>query len=1018
MANNTVIAALLTLNIANFTNQLKKATQETGTAQTKMEKMKAVGQTFTSIGTTLTTKVTAPIVSLGTKAVKTAADFETGMKTVQALSGATGKDLEKLEEAARYWGKTTVYSATESAEALQYMALAGWDTEQMTDALGAVLYLAGGSMLDLGQTSDIVTDNITAFGLEAKDAAHFADVMAQTMSSSNTTTYLMGESFKYVAPLAGALGFSLEDTSLAIGLMANQGIKGSQAGTALRGALVNLVKPTDDMQQVMTQLGIEITNSDGSMKSLREIMDNLRSSMATLTETEKEQVLQQLSMQDSSELAAQAMEGLTEEEIRQQTAVYAGMEVISDWNDEQKKAAIAADYTKEELKNLTDEEIEMAAAAKIGAQEMEGLSEAEQANAASTLFGKYALSGMLAILNTSEEEYNDLADAINNADGRAQELYETQQDSLNGSIADLNSSWEELLITIGQELLPIINEFVQWLTKLVDKFSSMDKGTLQTILKIAAFAAAIGPVLIIIGQLITAVGTIITVLTKLKPVLKAITGGFNPWVIAIELVVGALIWLWNNCDEFREAVIKIFNKVREVVETVVDAVVGFFANFGDNVVKLFTETIPNGIKAAIEWFKALPGNIWDAIVSAVEKIAQWAIDIKEKFVEGIKNAIDAVIEWFQKLPERIGFAIGFAIGKIVEWGTNVKETFGTWVKDTIDSVITFFKELPGKIATAIKNTIQRIKEWGKNVKDNFKTVITNTITSIVTWFKELPGKIFNAIKTAIQKVKEWGRIVKEAFKTTISNTISNIVTWFKQLPGKILNAIKSAITNIGQWGRDMLGKAKEVIPNVGTWIVDEFKKIPGKMISIGGDIIKGIWNGIKNLAGWIGDKVSGFCKGVVKGFKSALKIGSPSRVMADEVGEDIDTGIVKGIEDNRELIDNAIDDISSDMQMALSMDDLNATTNSTGVVDILVSAVDSFAEQMTESIKRMSSVLTSFSGATIQTNNSAETPQLIADTTGTTFNIREINIRNDDDLKTISRGLFREDVNILRAQGR
>lgn len=238
-------------------------------------------------------------VAAAKKTIDVGKSFEAGMSEVQAISGASGKDLERLSSKAKQMGATTKFSATESATALKYMAMAGWKTNQMVSGLAGVMNLAAASGEDLGTVSDIVTDSMTAFGLKANQSGHFADVLAKASSSSNTNVGLMGETFKYVAPLAGSMGYSIEDTATAIGLMANAGIKGSQAGTSLRSILTRLVKPPKDAAAALSELGISTTNADGSMKPLRQTMSELREKFSGLTESQKSQYASSIAGQEA-----------------------------------------------------------------------------------------------------------------------------------------------------------------------------------------------------------------------------------------------------------------------------------------------------------------------------------------------------------------------------------------------------------------------------------------------------------------------------------------------------------------------------------------------------------------------------------------------------------------------------------------------------------------------------------------------------------------------------------------------
>ena len=231
--------------------------------------------------------------------VKTYMDFEAQMKKVQAISGASGADFEALTAKAKEMGAATQFSATESAQALEYMAMAGWKTDDMLGGISGIMDLAAASGEDLGRVSDIVTDALTAFGLQASDSAHFADVLAQASSNSNTNVSMMGMTFKYVAPIAGALKYSIEDVGTAVGLMANAGIKGEQAGTSLRAMMTRLVDPPKEAGSAMDRLGITVKNADGTMKPFRQTMKDLRSTFAGLTDAEKAEAASAIAGQEA-----------------------------------------------------------------------------------------------------------------------------------------------------------------------------------------------------------------------------------------------------------------------------------------------------------------------------------------------------------------------------------------------------------------------------------------------------------------------------------------------------------------------------------------------------------------------------------------------------------------------------------------------------------------------------------------------------------------------------------------------
>ena len=233
--------------------------------------------------------VTAASVALGTFSVKTGMAYESQMSTVRALSQASDADMLQLDKTAQHLGATTVWTAKESGQAMEYMAMAGWNAKQMVDAVPATMDLASASGEDLAEVSDIVTDSMTAFNMKAKEASHFTDVLAAAATSSNTNVGKLGESFKYAAPLAGSLGYSIEDTSLALGLKANSGIKASQAGTSMRSWLTRMAKPTDESAAAMKKLGLSLKDSHGKMKPLRTVIKETRSAFSGLSKSQKAQ---------------------------------------------------------------------------------------------------------------------------------------------------------------------------------------------------------------------------------------------------------------------------------------------------------------------------------------------------------------------------------------------------------------------------------------------------------------------------------------------------------------------------------------------------------------------------------------------------------------------------------------------------------------------------------------------------------------------------------------------------------
>ena len=366
---------------------------DTSGIEKDLSKMGKLAKTGLKTVATAVSAVTTALGGAAAAAVKVGVSFESEMSKVSAISGATGDDLQKLTDKAKEMGAKTKFSASESAQAMEYMAMAGWKTQDMLSGIEGIMDLAAASGEDLATTSDIVTDALTAMGLAASDSTHFANVLAAASSNANTNVSMMGETFKYAAPVAGALGYNIEDLSQAIGLMANSGIKGTQAGTALRSVLTRLAKPPKEASAALDKYDISMKNADGSMKTLMQVMENMRDSL-------------------------------------------------------------------------------------------QGLPADEQAAAAAAIGGQEAMSGLLAIVNASESDFDKLASAIKNADGTAANMSETMQDNLEGAVTILKSSLEGLGIEIYESLdTPLKDTAVQATQAVGDMTDAFKNGGLKSAVK-------------------------------------------------------------------------------------------------------------------------------------------------------------------------------------------------------------------------------------------------------------------------------------------------------------------------------------------------------------------------------------------------------------------------------------------------------------------------------------------------------------------------------------------------------
>lgn len=381
-------------------------------------------------------------------AVAVTADFDSSMSKVQAVSGATGEQFDKLRDKAREMGSKTKFSASEAAEAMNYMAMAGWKTEDMLSGIDGIMNLAAASGEDLATTSDIVTDGLTAMGYSAQDAGRMADVMAAASSNANTNVSMMGETFKYAASVAGSMGYSMEDVALATGLMANSGIKATQAGTSLRSMISRMAAPTDAVAAAMEKVGVSMTNSDGTTRKFRDVLVDLRKGMKGMTDTEKTQI-------------------------------------------------------------------------------------------ASTIAGKNAMSGFLAIVNSSDKDFEKLASAIDNSNGAAEEMAATMQDNLGGQVTILKSQMQELAISVGDTLVPMAKKAVKAAQELTDWFNNLSAGGKDTAVKIGLAAGAAGPLLIAAGGLGKAFSASVKSIAAAKAAMAAMTAVEGEATAATKLLGAA-----------------------------------------------------------------------------------------------------------------------------------------------------------------------------------------------------------------------------------------------------------------------------------------------------------------------------------------------------------------------------------------------------------------------------------------------------------------------------------------------
>ena len=682
--------------IVETEQELKRLQEQAATTSVTLEKIAAAGDKFEKAGDSITNAgkqisvASAAVTGLGVAAVKTAADFDSAMANVAAISGATGDDLQALRDKAREMGEKTKFSASEAADAMSYMAMAGWKTGDMLSGIEGIMNLAAASGEDLATTSDIVTDALTAFGLTAEDSAHFADILAAASSNANTNVSMMGETFKYCAPVAGALGYSAEDVAEAIGLMGNAGIKSTQAGTALRTMMTKLQGELKLSGEALGEVTIQTANADGSMRELSDILADCRTAFSKM-------------------------------------------------------------------------------------------SESEAAAAAETLVGKNAMSGFLALMNSAPGDIDKLRNAIENCDGSAEDMAAIMQDNLNGQLTILKSQLEELAISFGEMLMPVIRKVVTAVQGFVDKLNNMDEAQRKTIITIGLVIAALGPFLVILGTVISTVGKSMKAyasaakgIKKLMVAVKSGTGifgklgtalgGISAPVLAIVAVIAVLVaaftHLWKTNDGFRENIIATWTQIKETVNNFCQGIVDRLNSLGFEF-----SSITEVLKAVWDGFCNLLGPVFEGAFRFISDTLSTVLDV-------ILNTVDFFIAVFSGDWEGAWEAVKNIFSSIwnglVSWFTNILET----IKGVLDVAL-------GWIGTSWEQVWSGVKNFFTNIWNSIKSFISNTINAISTTI----SNVINGIKTTVSNVFN-----------SIKTTISNIFNGIKDTATTVWNAIKNAIT--------------------------------------------------------------------------------------------------------------------------------------------------------------------------------------------------------------------------------
>ena len=850
--------------------------------------------------------------------VETGRDFEYSMSNVAALSGATGSELENLTAYAREMGRTTVFSASESADALGYMALAGWNTEQMVQGLPAVLNLAAAGAMDLGAASDMVTDVMAAFGLSTEQAGQFVDELAYTQANANTSAQQLGEAFQNCAANMNAAGQSATTTTAMLGMLSNEQLKGSRAGTALAAMMRDLSNNMEDGAIKIGDTSVSVVDANGNFRNMIDVIRDVEAATDGMGTAQKTAALQNTFTADS----IKGMNILLNEGSDKLAAF--AKELESSGGSAQEMADIMNDNLAGDMKTfgsgLDDLKLTLyngvAPALRFGVQAMtdfvNGINNAIKTGEGFGIVGdifKGVWAGIQSVWNTMGKPVFDFL----------QDRLQTVASAFQEHLPQMQQLWDMLCNTISQLWTGILEPVFQ-------QFG----GVIQTALSIASVAFNI-----FVSAAGMAIDNVVSFFTNIL---------FPIFDDLIQIVNAVFNGDWSRAWELCKQLVR--DAIEGVITYVGDLASGI-ANFAGEAIGHITNWVTDTCARATEWASTFPASIRDGLGAFVTAVAEKISEAVTQFAEGAGHMIDGFVQGIQS-------GVDTAVTAVTDWCRGVldgfKSFFGINSPSTVmaeqggfivEGLVQGLQNMPDAVMGIFSNVLDGALSWGSDMINNAKETGSQFFSGIKDKVSQVPGNVKGFLDTTFSNAKSFGTDFIAKAKESGSQFFNNVKTYLSQVPGNVGTNLSNGLSKASAWVGDMgsraaqtasgfLSKISSGLSSLASSLSSRFAQgtnqanswqgtlgsiasrtgsnfvsmlnsamsgVGGAMHSVGSQICSGISAGISSGWGWLTGQVSSLASSLLSSAKSALGIKSPSRKFRDIIGKQIPAGIRVGVED-------------------------------------------------------------------------------------------------------------------------